>query len=533
MKFHKRFEPLKGKVKERMYISFDIETITQDKKNKGRFLFGGLFNGDEYLFFSDRVKMRDFMSRRCFEGVTYVAHKLEYDLNRIFLDDKNLERFYIGSRLISAKYHLSGGKKIYFWDTWNLSFRPLRDLGLILNFPKGAIAFTDNITPEFIKYNQQDCMITYRYMEYLDSIITKLGGQMRGTLAGISLDIYRRRFMNDDYGYFSIPDNAIGIFRDAYYGGRTEVFNFSRYPKVFYYDINSSYPASMLKDFPLLDSYIKKPDIEYDGCSYIHVDMPKTYYPYLPFRTKAGKLIFPCGKFSGYYFNNEIRGFKKRFPKAGIKILAGIHYKKSAPIFKEFVEYFYKARQSCKTEAENFVYKILMNSLYGKFAARNNLESFIDGKRQSIGGKQVSTNVIWSGMITSYSRETLYDLIRNTNAIYCDTDSSVSEKEIPVSKKLGGIGIKGIYTDFQAHNNKDYEYREGMNFIRKIKGIPSKAAIDGTFKYEIPIKYKSAKIRKLPLWTWIAVEKHISEKYDKRIKLKNNETSPILLDGNI
>ena len=105
-----RFKVLEaGKFQYHNIIAFDIETKTGENSEKGSFLFGGMFNGKQYIYFTDREKMREYMCRTGFAGVTFVAHNLEYDLNRIFLDDPDIIRYYLGSRFIFAKYPLKNG----------------------------------------------------------------------------------------------------------------------------------------------------------------------------------------------------------------------------------------------------------------------------------------------------------------------------------------------------------------------------------------------------------------------------------------
>ena len=528
--FKKRFTITRVKRKMYNFLSFDIETITQDKKNIGKFLFGGIYNGTDYLFFTIREKMRDYITRAYFIRSIWVAHNLEYDLNRIFLDDPIIERFYNGGRLVMARYEKSKGNFIYFWDSYNLSLQSLANLGKVIGIEKGEIEFTDEITQKFIDYNKRDCEIVWKYITYLQDLVYSIGGNMKATLGGISLDLYRRKYMPKEAEYFQLPHYLIDIYRQGYYGGRVEVFDFNSYKKVFYYDIISSYPSSMLNKFPLLDSWVNKPDLDYDGISFVQVIIPELFFSPLPYRTESGKLLFPCGQWSGWYYNNELRGIKKIYPQVKIEIKRGVHYKKSMPIFSNFVNTIYEKRKKSKTETENFIYKIFLNSLYGKFAVRSNFDIIKNKEVTHIRSNIVSSNVIWSGMITSFSRITLLKLLIKSQSIYTDTDSSVSLLKLPCGNSLGDISVKDIYHNFRAVNNKHYEF----NGTEKIKGIPKNAVklSDNKYQYSIPIKYHSAQRRKIPLWRWVDVIKELSPDYDKRIILNNKLTKPFRIYNN-
>jgi hypothetical protein len=498
-------------------------------KVKGQFLFGGVYNGEDYRYFTDRLAMLKFITRPLFRSSIWVAHNLEYDLNRIFLNHPKLERFYLGSRLLFAKYPVDQDHYIYFYDTFNLSFTSVEKLGKMVNIKKSSDYFSDKITAKGIEANKKDCEIIWKYLIRFQTIINNLGGNLKPSLASISLDIYRRKYMSPEWEYFKIPQSITEQFREGYYGGRTEVFNFNRQDQVYYYDINSSYPSAMLNQFPLLNTWVNKPNIEKEGITYAKISIPNIYFPPLPYRSD-GKLLFPIGTWTGHWYNNELRAIKEIYPQVKIKILSGIHYTKSDFIFKKFIEDFYQARQKSQSDAEDYIYKIMMNALYGKFATKNFLEKFTGNNKETINSIPISSNVIWSGMITAYARANLLKLLIKSNSVYCDTDSTISHKEINCNRDLGGIGLKAIYKRFQAYNPKHYEYQEGKIMRQKIKGIPSKVIRDGnSFTYEQPIKFKSAMRRKIPLWAWISVTKNINFTYDKRLTLPNGDTAPLLI----
>lgn len=513
------------------FLSFDIETIVEDKKRVGQFLFGGIYNGKQYEHFIDRVKMKNYITRNCFTGCVWVAHNAEYDINRIFLDDKNIERYYNGGRLVMAKYPTSTGF-IYFWDSFNLSFQSLAKIGEIIGVHKKEIAFGDLVTPKYIEYNKRDCAIVWEYMRMLQETITELGGNMKMTIGSMALDLFRRKYMPIEAAYFQLPEHLINTYRQGYYGGRVEVFDFNKYKNVYYYDINSSYPASMLKDFPLLDSWKNKPNLDYEGITEVRIDCPALDYQPLPYRTELGKLLFPCGNWKSWYYNNELRAIQSRFKAVKYKIIRGYHYTKSVPIFSGYVNDLYARRKAAKKDSLKEIFKRLLNSLYGKFAVHSNFEMIKDNKITYYKDNIVSSNVIWSGMISAYSRIALLDLLVKSKSIYTDTDSSISTVKLAIGTGLGKISIKDKYKNFIAHNCKDYEF-DGK---RRLKGVPLNAVkIDeSTFKYSTAIKYHSAKRRKIPLWAWVNVIKRLSNKYDKRFVLPDKTTLPHrIIDGKI
>ena len=86
----------------------------------------------------------------------------------------------------------------------------------------------------------------------------------------------------------------------------------------FYYDVNSLYPYVALQDMPglicsKLNYYDDKQDISsLFGFFYCSIDAPlNSYLGLLPLRTQSG-LIFPLGKWEGWYFSEELKFAKEQ-----------------------------------------------------------------------------------------------------------------------------------------------------------------------------------------------------------------------------
>jgi hypothetical protein len=547
--FKLRFAPLKSEIIPRRFGVFDIETMMYPAEDKGKFLFGGVYIAGNYEVFTDREKMKSFLTSRTFRGFTFFAHNLEYDMNRIFLDDENLERYYIGSRLVFAKYgqaeseysDAKNGKvyshahTIWYFDSAGISgYQPLSKIGDMLGIPKMETDYyAQEITAEYIEYNRRDCEITYKFVDQFQKTINALGGNLSASAAGCALDLFRRKFMSDECGYWPIPEYRLDKIQEAYYGGRTEVFNFNKFSELRYYDINSSYPFAMLQDMPILDTWKNGVNIDKDGITLAEVRIDNAeYYPPLPYR--AGKLFFPVGRWKAYFTNIELRTMNELCPGMSFRTIGGWHYDLSFPIFEDYINALYVKKRDAKNPVEKNIFKLLMNSLYGKFGQHSRLEIIRGSKKEIIDEPKAYANIIWSAQITSIARINLYKMIRSTNAVYCDTDSSMTEATLETSKEIGGIDLKETLFDFEARGNKFYYYTDkDGNRVEKIKGVSASAKKISplVYSFERPIKYKGALLKGIDqISTWVEIVKTLNTVYDKRDRTESGDSIPRNVD---
>jgi len=188
--------------------------------------------------------------------------------------------------------------------------------------------------------------------------------------------------------------------------------------------------------------------------------------PFLPFRKKDDTLIFPTGEFVGVYYSEELKFARK----LGYRVLPlnGYLYEKKKSPFKDLVRSLSESRIKAKregNEALSYVYKILMNSLYGRFGINpKSTKTDICGKDRYnvlvksegfIGGEMLSDELYlviykenagmneeeWnpplnsavqiSAAITACSRIYMYQFISREDCYYTDTDSVVLGQPLP------------------------------------------------------------------------------------------------------
>ena len=574
--------PLKaGAITKYKFIGFDIETFS----DSNIFQLGGLAWKTEeqtyYKKFWDRENMLTYLDNlsKC-QKTYFVATNLNFDLIALFYDSclwNRLKILFRNGDIIFASFTNKKGVKIKFIDTMNYAPFSVEKLGDILKFQKlekpstwkavfkdGEFykydvhrAETKQEKAELEKYNRIDCLISSGFMKLMQKGINKAGGKFKITIASSSMDIWRRKYLNITLlkeSHILNDEEISGFIFKGYYGGRTEVYKRGVMKNLFYYDINSLYPAVMRNKYPLPNSVKKilNPKTEYiqnyEGVSEVYLFCPEMDKPFLPVRDK--KLIFPCGYIRGVYNHNELRkAFSLGYELKHIS--KQIIYTETFEPFKDFVCDFYALRMEQKKAGnplENAT-KLILNSLYGKFGMKKVNKTIIKDIREyshsqikdiltddfDLIGHHILLSTeqaylgsyafpVLSSYTTSYARILMYDYINSKEVVYTDTDSIfISENKYDDSGALGEMKLETFVTEGEFFKPKFYSIKIDNDIIIKIKGLSraSEYSFHLIKKGEAVPKFKISKIKESlrqgidPLSSMI-VSKKINLEDDKR-----------------
>jgi len=502
-------KPLNSKIKHKDLVGFDIETY--GKKNK--FLMCS-FVSDKIIqdFWSVEDALK-FLNTRTMRGKTCIATNLQFDSTGLF--SENMDKLKILERkgtFISAKYLGSDNKtKVKFMDTMNIVPFSVETLGKIINVPKlphpeflGKIPKNDYEKDILLKYNLNDSYISFKFGEFIQNKLNKINTELKLTISSCSLDHFRRNYQKEDY--FPNRPSVNKMIIQAYKGGRTEAFKRGLIDSpVTVYDVNSLYPFCMLKTFPHPNKYIKFSHgnkallYDFEGVMHVKGFMPPHYIPSLPVRDDK-KLIFPVNNLEGWFTFHELR---YAIENQGFKITEygkGVYYPKTCSPFKEMIKFMYKERlhYKLKQDPTELVFKLLMNSGYGKFGFRyfeqntlmhisqltkkmfyeadciDEYGEFIEiKKKDDYSNPKPYCLPIWSCYVTSYARTHLNNYLINPSyhdhITYCDTDSIFMKKgkRLQTGDKLGMMKDEGTFNDLTIIRPKLYS-AEGKT---KAKGL--------------------------------------------------------------
>ena len=505
---------LKRKITKKKIASFDVETKNKDND----FYMVGLYHDDNFEVFYDIDRFYDYI-KRFLKGYWIVATNLNFDFTSCFQHSKYWNEFTIisnGGFMLMCESKKLG---VRFIDTLNYHKASVKQLGDIVGRPKLAHPkFLGLREPqdifeekELIEYNRRDCEISYLFLLWFQDVVNKLGGDLKITIASTSLDVWRRKFNK----HTLLKENYImkqrkldvdiqeKIFK-AYYGGRTETVKRGYFKDLEYYDFNSLYPSVMINDLPDPSSvqYHKDGDIKHittrEGVSRVTVEHFSDELPLLPFRDE--RLIFPSGTFTGWYSHVELRE-----AIANGYIIHNVHetisYTRKINLFSDFINTLYSMRTEAKknNSSEQLIYKLIMNSTYGKFGERYHHQiKYFDLKNDDIKDDEIPEkcdNLILNDdgtgyytekktcesahvfpiipvYITALARIKLWRKARLLDPVYMDTDSIVTSQKLSSSKKLGELDHEHHIDEGIFVRPKLYYFRDGDKDIVKAKGIP-------------------------------------------------------------
>lgn len=570
-KFNVPKNPKRLKNIEKKFFVFDVETTKLEPQPKN-FVFGCMV-GFNYrkIFYSVDEFIKE-LEKPLFKNKYIFAHNAEFDLLTIYGNIyKNLD----SKAVFNGKFIMANNNNITFADSLNIYPASVAKIGSIIG--KNKIDNTkissegltkSNITELDIEYCYRDCDIIFEALNKIFDMI----GQIKITISSISLYDFRINYLKKSL--FVHPN--VDYFFESYFGGRTEAFKIGVTVSKCY-DINSLYPSVMydmyfpnpenLKHETRIDNkYLNYLLKNREGMVKLTLKHKKHYFGFIPFRDK--KLLFPNGTFTTSINFNELRFALKHKVIEIINIDYVVHGERIYTPFHDFIKDKYTLRKNSTNELMKFIYKLLMNSLYGRFAMRikhtseyfneipveqiedlENLDKFYELKMFSAEREdcflitenekmKVSFTAIplFSSYITSEARIKLLggmlDNIKNRIS-YCDTDSIFCEKHFigKMSNELGDWKLEDKLVT-EVRGLKNYSYIDSDKMMHDvIKGVSRNSKKISANQYEklSYLKTKESLRRNKESGSKKLQTKTLTHVYDKRLILKTGQTKPLML----
>jgi hypothetical protein len=464
---------------------------------------------------------------------------------------------------------------IMILDNSNWFAGKLEKWGDKLNVPKMEMPDFKASDKDWFEYCYRDTEILYKLQLWLiDFIKSNDLGNWKYTLAGLSFNAYRHRFMSHPI-YIPEETRETYLARQSYKGGRTECFYSGHFEGEEFYklDINSMYPfVMMINEYPTnVEGYVRKPTIDsvekglkkYCAIAKCRVNITTPYFP-IKYNDRT---VYPIGTFTSYLSTPEIR---LAINKGWIKEIEEIAWYRKRNIFKDFVEFFYTERMKWAKEGDelrSYMFKIFLNSLYGKFGQRKYDDKVIgfqepgtyepsyyyDSVTNTRGiTRQLGANIILSTVggegynsfcaiashVTAYARIYLYSIIvkaKRDNVWYCDTDSIITNGtgysnvvDVIDNKRIGSLKVEGIANNVEIISPKHYKFGDSLT----LKGVSknAKRTKEGGYIQEMwPGLNKILKVKSSNYFNYVIV-KHLRSSVQSGNISPTGKVYPFILD---
>ena len=553
---YQKLPPLKGN------ITYDILSLDMEHDRHNIpyiWVVAGTFRGKKIeRTFNDPLKVIQFLFKRKWPNTVVTGMNLAYDLRTLIGKDKlewrmveNMGKliFLQPSPEDKIKLDRKAIKAIelsHFWPKQSLKDILMdtdKETGIksykpsyleFLNRNNTGIHIDEHIIENSDYETMKQACISHCWgavygFEEIQKQINLLNNKIEITPAKTALTVHRRNFLDRKAQVLrKLPFEEALFQYNSYFGGRTEVFKRGIFHNTYYLDINSSYPYQMkINDFPDLGrpgnicyppteksliKYLNK----YEGCAEVYIKTPDNLnIPLLPKKACDGKIMFMSGYIQGIYTFPEIRkalslGYKIE------KIGKVLYYPKlKVSLFGAYVDELYKLKGD---PVYKQIAKLLLNSLYGKFAQRANLDHgwilvdeneeinipdileneqywkyhtstdswyhYVPDEPIEVKGFAKHSLPLISSYITSYARiyiYEMYELVGFENVLYSDTDSviitqegyeKIKNSELLDDIEIGKWKIEHSNVDIEIRGLKYYRLREpGGKWKYKIKGV--------------------------------------------------------------
>ena len=411
------------------------------------------------------------------QNVVYI-HNLEFDLVELFygIHDKLASGefdFTVGGWHVTGCYGAptfakltSKNRSVLLIDSFSFyrgSLASAADL-FCPDLPKlkrpknlGAIRYTAK-DENFCAYAMRDAEIGYFIGKQIERLHTEFDLQQCVSVADLAARIFRHAFLT-----YTIPQpgrDVIECALQSYHGGKNNIAApRGWYPNVTALDISSAYPAAMeimpaFSDDKLYKRItIKNPrSVPPYGVYYVSGTVAECKWPVFfshSFKPLSGAVDRVA--IHGHEINEALRS-----GEAKISSVRGWYYDAEkdhqAPALRGFVRDFYRRKETEKDKVMRFMYKLILNSISGKFI-QTRKTARVQYTDLDLGVSFSASELIAGGMfhpfiassITAHTRARIHKLEHQYKALHTATDGIFTQsKRLPnETKKLGALAVEG------------------------------------------------------------------------------------------
>src|SRR3990167_5450722 len=426
----------------------------------------------------------------CYAKVVNIVyfHNLQFDLSCIlyryhknFLNTTRLKINYksktlglvkidaIIGKLWFAKVHYQDNKKLLIYDTLAFIHGSLKHLAEQLKLPHKKLPTPENIVKinynktdtAFIEYAKNDAVVCYDLACWIIEQHKKFNIRICVSASQFSMRVFRHFFIKPGEVIQFPPNYRKSIL--SYHGGKNGYYfkGVSVVEKCYEIDIRSAYPYALWSLPQFIKGYFSYVTKFCPGlCGIYAVSGKAVDCKYTVIYDHGFKPV--KGIFKEIYLTNFEIEEGLRTGELQITDIHGCIWQPDKTYmhnpFKEYVEKFYELKENSKTFSEKQLYKILLNSLYGKLVQTIDVTSeIIDDDPEFIitdedGRIEIEEsfhehhyraggmfNPFLASLVTGFVRAYLHRLEHRYEAIHSSTDSIKTVLPVEETGGLGGL----------------------------------------------------------------------------------------------
>ena len=521
-------------------FTFDTEAYRyqEDDKEIQKLAIWDIYDGESHYegFDSDSLIHKIISLAEETLRCSIFAHNIKYDLQvsglwkKIILNQ--IQGFYLNKAMIDTSIFIqlkSDNDKITinFIDSMNYFRSSLRDLAQSFNIENKALSeeeykldsdsWNELLNKRMKEIVRVDTEILYKIMDQFlkdDTVIKGL------TAPSSALKTFRKYYLERT---ITFPKVLIQDALSSYRGGLVFPFRLLRGEYIYDYDINSLYPFSMFNNYSIrykgkVDSRISDDDIKNDKINYLlNVDLFGKNNLIVPVRAIDKRLIFLNNAKNVWITGKEYLALREN----GFDVIVNKGYSfYSYPLFENYIKHFYNLKKNSKGGKKIF-YKLMLNSLYGKFGENRKHSEIIllnekeklekygidettiqfmkemgdnEGKGKLFDFETIKVHYykdfliikkesearyspLIASEVTAYARLYNFELRKQLKEVYyTDTDSFFIPFQIKESDELGGLK-KEFQGRTWLYSPKDYFYIDDNGILHlKLKGVQTENA---------------------------------------------------------
>lgn len=331
---------------------------------------------------------------------------------------------------------------------------------------------------DFVSYAMRDAEVAYHIGIAIDEIHHEFDLRQSISVANMAANIFQQHYISETAPIYNTGPRILVGARAAYHGGKNNLYKGAApawHSHIDAWDLSSAYPHAMTQmpafSKPSLfaasrvfsKTANKVPD---HGVYQISGSMAPCEWPSL-FESTQRAMQPLRGEFrnqwvTGYELNESLRTDEVKLTH----LMGHVYDSDKDPVNKtalqRYVEDFYKMKSEATNPVHRYLYKVLMNSLYGKFIQQRDVEDEEGNIHRKPGPL---FHPFMASLITGHTRAVMHRLEHHVQAIHTATDGvfcgSVNSPKDGVfpfapSEGLGSITSEGKDMELCLLRNKCY-----------------------------------------------------------------------------